>query len=559
MTIGDAVSAWLGAGALLAAVLPRVVAGRPLSLPLVFLAAGVGVYLLPLPLPEVDPVADRLVTEHVTEVGVIIALMGAGLALNRPVGLRRWGTTWRLLGITMPLTVVATALTAWWLLDWPPAAALLLAAVLAPTDPVLASEVRVGEPTEDPHDEDEVRFSLTSEAGLNDGLAFPLTYAALALLAAAGSGWSADWIGGWVAHDVLLKCVVGVVSGLVIGRLLGWLFFWTRRPVLRLSEHREGFVAVGATFLSYGVTELVGGYGFLAVFVTACALRAAERAHGFHNVLHDFVEQIERLFTAAVLFLLGAFVARGGLDALTWQGAVTSVLLLVVIRPWAGWFGLLGGRPGRRERWVIAAYGIRGIGSLYYLAYALGHHDFPVPARELWAVVTFTVLVSVVVHGVTAGPVVGRLDRLRDSGAQSARDGGPEAADRARPPQAERGRPGHRRKWDGVDDAEREETWSDFREAVNMSPSRLDEWLATDESREAGQHKDGGESTGHASGRRIAEILRTRKDDLTDDDYGHMRKVVGYVRRHLAQRPSGDVEDSRWRHSLMNWGHDPLA
>lgn len=559
MTIGDAVSAWLGAGALLAAVLPRVVAGRPLSLPLVFLAAGVGVYLLPLPLPEVDPVADRLVTEHVTEVGVIIALMGAGLALNRPVGLRRWGTTWRLLGITMPLTVVATALTAWWLLDWPPAAALLLAAVLAPTDPVLASEVRVGEPTEDPHDEDEVRFSLTSEAGLNDGLAFPLTYAALALLAAAGSGWSADWIGGWVAHDVLLKCVVGVVSGLVIGRLLGWLFFWTRRPVLRLSEHREGFVAVGATFLSYGVTELVGGYGFLAVFVTACALRAAERAHGFHNVLHDFVEQIERLFTAAVLFLLGAFVARGGLDALTWQGAVTSVLLLVVIRPWAGWFGLLGGRPGRRERWVIAAYGIRGIGSLYYLAYALGHHDFPVPARELWAVVTFTVLVSVVVHGVTAGPVVGRLDRLRDSGAQSARDGGPEAADRARPPQAERGRPGHRRKWDGVDDAEREETWSDFREAVNMSPSRLDEWLATDESREAGQHKDGGESTGRASGRRIAEILRTRKDDLTDDDYGHMRKVVGYVRRHLAQRPSGDVEDSRWRHSLMNWGHDPLA
>ncbi|MFF9378172.1 cation:proton antiporter [Streptomyces griseoluteus] len=414
MTIGDAVSAWLGAGALLAAVLPRIVAGRPLSLPLVFLAAGVGVYLLPLPLPEVDPVADRLVTEHVTEAGVIIALMGAGLALNRPVGLRRWGTTWRLLGITMPLTVAVTALTAWWLLDWPPAAALLLAAVLAPTDPVLASEVRVGEPTEDPHDEDEVRFSLTSEAGLNDGLAFPLVYAALALLAAAGSGWSADWIGAWVVQDVILKCVVGVVSGLVVGRLLSWLFFWTRRPMLRLSEHREGFVALGATFLSYGVTELVGGYGFLAVFVTACALRAAQRAHGFHNVLHDFVEQIERLFTAAVLFLLGAFVARGGLAALTWQGAVTAVLLLAVIRPWAGWVGLLGGRPGRRERAVIAAYGIRGIGSLYYLAYALGHHAFPVPARELWAVVTFTVLVSVVVHGVTAGPVVGRLDRLRD-------------------------------------------------------------------------------------------------------------------------------------------------
>ncbi|OQD53082.1 cation transporter [Streptomyces phaeoluteigriseus] len=413
MTIADAMFAGLGVGALLAAVLPRVVAGRPLSLPLVFLVGGICVYLLPLPLPVIDPVDDRLLTEHITEIGVIIALMGAGLALNRPVGRRRWASTWRLLGVTMPLTVVATALVAWWLLDWPPAAALLLAAVLAPTDPVLAAEVRVGEPTEDEHDEDEVRFALTSEAGLNDGLAFPLTYAALALAAAAGSGWSADWVGAWVVEDVAFKCTVGVLCGLLIGRVLGWLFFMARSPALRLSEHREGFVALGATFLSYGVTEAAGGYGFLAVFATACTIRAAERAHGFHNVLHDFVEQIERLFTATVLFLLGAFIALGGLAALTWQGAVTALVLLVVIRPLSGWVGLLGGRPGSRERWVISGYGIRGIGSLYYLAYALGQQDFPVPERELWAVVTFTVLASVVLHGVTAGPVVTRLDRLR--------------------------------------------------------------------------------------------------------------------------------------------------
>ncbi len=258
MTIADAVFAWLGVGALLAAVLPRVVAGRPLSLPLVFLVGGIGVYLLPLPLPEIDPVNDRLLTEHITEIVVIIALMGAGLALNRPVGRRRWATTWRLLGLTMPLTVVVTALVAWWLLDWPPAVALLLAAVLAPTDPVLASEVRVGEPTEDEHDEDEVRFALTSEAGLNDGLAFPLTYAAVALAVAAGSGWSADWTGAWAVEDVVFKCTVGVLSGLLAGRVLGWLFFRPRSSVLRLSEHREGFVALGATFLSYGVTELLG-------------------------------------------------------------------------------------------------------------------------------------------------------------------------------------------------------------------------------------------------------------------------------------------------------------
>ncbi|MFF5515351.1 DUF3140 domain-containing protein [Streptomyces coeruleorubidus] len=110
-----------------------------------------------------------------------------------------------------------------------------------------------------------------------------------------------------------------------------------------------------------------------------------------------------------------------------------------------------------------------------------------------------------------------------------------------------------------MDGEEREETWSDFRELVNMTPADLERWLESDDSQSAGQHQDGGESIGHASGRRIVAILRAKKGELTDDDYQHMRKVVGYVRRHLAQRPSGDVRDSRWRHSLMNWGHDPLG
>ncbi|WP_210638327.1 DUF3140 domain-containing protein [Streptomyces sp. GESEQ-13] len=107
--------------------------------------------------------------------------------------------------------------------------------------------------------------------------------------------------------------------------------------------------------------------------------------------------------------------------------------------------------------------------------------------------------------------------------------------------------------------ADDEETWSAFRKLVNMTPGDLEKWLETDESRSAGQHKDGGESTGHASGRRIVELLRTKRADLTEDDHAHMRKVVGYINRHLVQRPSGDVTDTRWRHSLMNWGHDPLA
>ncbi|WP_369195368.1 DUF3140 domain-containing protein [Streptomyces djakartensis] len=110
-----------------------------------------------------------------------------------------------------------------------------------------------------------------------------------------------------------------------------------------------------------------------------------------------------------------------------------------------------------------------------------------------------------------------------------------------------------------MDDGQRDETWKEFRELVNMTPAELEKWLESDASQSAGQHQDGGESTGHASGRRIVQILRAKKGDLTDDDYQHMRKVAGYVRRHLAQRPSGDVRDTRWRYSLMNWGHDPLS
>ncbi|MET9935220.1 MULTISPECIES: DUF3140 domain-containing protein [unclassified Streptomyces] len=105
-------------------------------------------------------------------------------------------------------------------------------------------------------------------------------------------------------------------------------------------------------------------------------------------------------------------------------------------------------------------------------------------------------------------------------------------------------------------DSDRDEIVSAFDEAVNMTAAQMEKWLDTEESKSAGQG-DGGESVGHASGRRIVELLRTRKADLDDDDLAHMRKVTGYVHRHVEQRPKGDVTDTRWRHSLMNWGHDP--
>ncbi|WP_101788248.1 cation:proton antiporter [Nonomuraea indica] len=411
MSNPDLIFALGGAGALLAASLPAVLHRLPFSLPLACLLGGMVLFLLPFPVLEPDPVAHRAALEHITEICVVISLMGAGLALNRRVGLRRWSTTWRLLGWTMPLTIVAVAGAASWLLGWPLAAAVLLGAVLAPTDPVLASDVQVGEPVDAENADDEVRFSLTSEAGLNDGLAFPIVYAAIALATTGG----AAWMGEWALIDVLYRVCAGVLGGMLIGKLLGRLFFHTRKANLRLAEHRDGFVALASTFLAYGLTELVHGYGFIAVFVTACTIRNAERSHGYNGILHGFIEQIERLLTAWLLLLLGGFIAVGGLAPLTWRGAVVALLLLLVIRPVTGWLAQAGGPAGPRERAVISVFGIRGIGSLYYLAFALGVADFGVPQEELWAVVAFAVLASIVLHGITATPVMTRLDRLRDT------------------------------------------------------------------------------------------------------------------------------------------------
>ena len=105
---------------------------------------------------------------------------------------------------------------------------------------------------------------------------------------------------------------------------------------------------------------------------------------------------------------------------------------------------------------------------------------------------------------------------------------------------------------------DRDEVVGEFGDLVNMPPARLEKWLDSDESRSVGQKDGGGESVGHESGRRIVEILRTKRGDLSDDDVDHMRKVNGYIKRHMAQGPEGDAKESKWRYSLMNWGHDPL-
>ncbi len=400
-----------GLATLAAALLPRVLRHVPISMPMVFLAAGIAGFAFVPSLPDPDPRAHGSFAVHLTEVCVIVSLMGAGLALNRPIGWRTWSSTWRLLTITMALSMVAVGALGWSVLGLGAASTVLLAAALAPTDPVLASEVQVSEPVTDPDAaDDEARFALTSEAGLNDGLAFPFTYAAIAIsLAGISPG---GWLLHWALVDVLWRPAVGLLVGLSVGWLFGKLFFSTVPKKLQLAEKSEGFVALAATFIAYGVAELAQGYGFIAVFICACTLRMAEREHGYHGVLHTFVEQIERVLTVAVIVLLGGAVSRGLLADLGWREVAVALAFLLVIRPLSGWIALTPGKTGPGERAVIAFFGVRGVGSLFYVAYALEHGDFPGGDR-LWAIVALVVIGSIVIHGISATPVMAALDARR--------------------------------------------------------------------------------------------------------------------------------------------------
>jgi NhaP-type Na+/H+ or K+/H+ antiporter len=391
-----------GIALLCAAVLPRVLTRLPLSPAIIFVAVGLLASFVP-GAPGLDLTAEPTVVEHLTEVCVVVALMGVGLAIDRPLSWRGWGTTWRLLGIGMPLFIAAGAVAAWGLLGVGVAVAVLLASALAPTDPVLASDVQVGEPTDDPENEDEVRFSLSSEAGLNDGLAFPFVHAAI-LLTAGALGW------GWVAWELLGKVVLGVAIGWTIGQVLGRLAFRAPTPVLRFADSAEAIVALSAVFVAYGAAELAGGYGFLAVFCAALAIRACERGHEYHRVLHEFIGQIERLLTLALLLGLGYAVGSGLLAALTPLAAAWAIGAVLILRPVTAWLSLRRAPVAPVEQRTIAFFGVRGIGTFYYVAYALSHASFPDPAL-IWATAACAVLASVVVHGVTASPVLRTLDR----------------------------------------------------------------------------------------------------------------------------------------------------
>lgn len=406
----------------------------PLSTAMLYLVIGLAVSPLGLGWMAPDPREHKVLLERLTEVVVLISLFTAGLKLSVALRDRRWLLPLRLALTSMVLTVAAIAALGAVLLGLPIGAAVLLGAILAPTDPVLASDVQVHRPG----DRDNLRFALTGEGGLNDGTAFPFVMLGLGLLGLHEIG---PWGWRWLVVDVLWAVSAGLGAGAVLGAAVGRLVLYLRR------EHKEAvglddFLALGLIALAYGGAVLVHGYGFLAVFAAGVALRQVEQAESrgaasqgaveraaadpewtaadaaavdpqhapafmAHAVL-GFNQQVERIGELAIVITIGALLWTVEWELAQWW--FVPVLLLGV-RPLATWLGLRGSRSSSRQRWLIAWFGIRGIGSLYYLMYAI-NHGLPDPLAAQLAALTLSVVVaSIFVHGISVTPLMSAYER----------------------------------------------------------------------------------------------------------------------------------------------------
>jgi NhaP-type Na+/H+ or K+/H+ antiporter len=392
----------------------------PLSTALLYLAVGLALGPLGLGVIRIDPLEDAAFLERVSEVAVIISLFTAGLKLRIPLSDHRWRPPLRLAFVSMTATVAAIAFAGVYGIGLSWGAAVVLGAVLAPTDPVLASDVQV----EHPFDYDPLRFSLTGEAGLNDGTAFPFVMLGLGLLGLHPIG---DWGVRWFLVDV----VWAIVGGLLIGTLLATA---VARGVLYLRRVHRGavglddFLALGLIGLSYGVALLCYTYGFLAVFAAGLALRRIERHHrpeeenasesvfeagqseeevatdpekapaAMAEVVLHFTEQLERMGELVIVVLIGSMLSWA---LVPWQAIWFVPLLLLIVRPVSVYLGLLGSSVPALEKRFTGWFGIRGIGSVYYVMYGVVHEVPKVEARTLIGLTLGTIVVSALAHGIT--------------------------------------------------------------------------------------------------------------------------------------------------------------
>jgi NhaP-type Na+/H+ or K+/H+ antiporter len=375
--------------------------GRAFSASIVYLGFGLlaATLLEVLGLNLIEPLEDEKVLERLTELALIIALFGTGLKLDRPLTISAWSGVGRLLLIAMPLTIAAVTAFGVAVMGLPLGAALILGAVLAPTDPVLAGDVGVGPPGEE--DGYEQNFSLTGEAGLNDGLAFPFIFAGLFILDPGGTGW----IGEWLTADVLYAIAGGAVLGALIGYGLGGAAARLRAREL-IAPSFDGWLAVPAVLLVYGLAEVSGTYGFIAAFAGGLAFRRYASDPQHDRRVREGAEVIEKVGELIVILLLGGMLSFAGLGIPGPEGWLLVPLLLIAIRPLSVSISLLRSAMPARERLFIAWFGVRGIGSLYYMAVVIGANELGRSDAELIAWTTIAVVVvSILAHGTTASPL----------------------------------------------------------------------------------------------------------------------------------------------------------
>ncbi len=388
------------------AFIPKLASRINISYALIYVILGALLYsLFPQFLPNPDPHQQPALVTHFTELIVIVSLMGAGIKLDRPFSFRTWKIPLRLVSITMLLCIGAITLLGISLLQFSLPSALLLAAALAPTDPVLAADVQVGPPHEKLRSES--RFSLTAEAGLNDGMAFPFVWLAI-LLAIQQAGKEVNILE-WFSYHLLYKIAVGTLIGWLCGKLTGFMVFKVSER-WRLLKPTDGFIAISLTLFCYGFTEVAHGYGFVAVFIAAISFRHFEKGNKYHRELHSFTDQIERLLLSMLLLFFGGAITQGLLKDINWQIVVFACLFILMIRPLAAYLSLCWTPTQRKERLAISFLGIRGVGSIYYISFAMEEHFF---AKQdyIWTTLAFTLMLSVAVHGLTAAPIMEQLNR----------------------------------------------------------------------------------------------------------------------------------------------------
>ncbi len=335
--------------------------------------------------------------------------MGVGIKIDLPFSFKTWSFPLRLVFIAMPLCIIVAVLFGYYLLGLNLAAAILLGASLAPTDPVLASEVQVGPPNEP--DNSFPKFILTSEAGINDGMAFPFTWLAITvgLINIKGETTLLQWF----SYHFIYQIIGGIVLGFILGKGAGYLVFDFSKKN-KILERLDGFLAISLTLLVYGITEALHGYGFIAVFVCALTFRHYEKKHKYHNSIHSFTGQVEKIFVAVLLLLLGGAIAQGILDFLTWEMMIFTFSYLLLIRPISAYLSLLGTDLHFWEKLIVVFFGIRGIGSLFYLSFALNEVAFD-SENELWSLVTFSIAMSILIHGLTVSPAIRYLKKKSDT------------------------------------------------------------------------------------------------------------------------------------------------